>query len=55
LARETAAEDVDALDGAGPNRSNVSMIGNLWPVLFQDGAREGIDLREPPRNHSGAL
>ena len=31
----------------GWNISHVSVIGDIWPVLFEDGGSVGVDFREP--------
>jgi hypothetical protein len=55
LAREPSAEHVGSLDGSCANRSYVSMIRHLRPVLAEHGACVRVNLRLPDHAHPGAL
>lgn len=55
LAGESAADEVHRFNCSGADIADVSMIGDVGPVLAEDGAGVGVDFGLPDDAHSGSF
>jgi hypothetical protein len=55
LARESSADEIDSLELAGVEGADVSMTGNIGPMLREDSLAVGVPFNLPGAGHPGSL